>query len=59
MLEVIKRCFPEHLDEWEPKIKEMIPSYGQSLVDNRELLDEVRQLSSEVLGLTYKETTKN
>ena len=33
MLEVIKKCFPEHMKEWEPKIKEMIPSYGISLME--------------------------
>ena len=29
------------MKEWEPKIKEMIPSYGLSLMDNPELLDEL------------------
>ena len=28
MIEILYRCFPQHIDEWEPKIKEMIPSYG-------------------------------
>ncbi|GAA3313418.1 hypothetical protein GCM10020331_003510 [Ectobacillus funiculus] len=32
MLEVITKCFPEHIKEWEPRIKEMIPSYGMSLM---------------------------
>ena len=31
MLELINRCFPQHIKAWEPKIKEMIPSYGMSL----------------------------
>ena len=35
MLEVIKKCFPQHMKEWEPKIKEMIPSYGVSLWKTR------------------------
>ena len=26
MLEILEKCFPEHLQEWEPKIKEMIPT---------------------------------
>jgi malate dehydrogenase (quinone) len=55
MLEVIKRCFPEHIDEWEGKIKEMIPSYGESLMDNPELLSEVHATTAEALGLIEKE----
>jgi malate dehydrogenase (quinone) len=55
MLEVIKRCFPEHVDEWEAKIKEMIPSYGESLMDNPELLSEVHASTAEALGLIEKE----
>lgn len=27
MLDVIEKCFPDKLKEWEPKIREMIPSY--------------------------------
>ncbi|HWK21386.1 MAG TPA: malate dehydrogenase (quinone) [Microbacteriaceae bacterium] len=28
MLDLIARCFPEKLGEWEPKLKAMVPSYG-------------------------------
>ena len=59
MLNVLKNCFPEHMDEWEPKIKEMIPSYGESLMKNPELLEEIRSSTAEVLGLTKKETVNN
>ncbi|MHA0856947.1 malate:quinone oxidoreductase [Paenibacillus sp. CMAA1364] len=52
MLEIIKRCFPEHMDEWEPKIKEMIPSYGLSLKENPELLQMVHILTKQTLGLS-------
>ncbi|MBK3493777.1 malate dehydrogenase (quinone) [Viridibacillus sp. YIM B01967] len=51
MLEVIGKCFPEHAKEWEPKLKEMIPSYGMSLVENPELLQEVHTATAEALGL--------
>ena len=51
MLEVFKKCFPQELKEWEPKLKEMIPSYGQSLVDNTELLAEVHRFTAEALDL--------
>ncbi|WP_203248299.1 malate:quinone oxidoreductase [Sporosarcina beigongshangi] len=52
MFEVIKKCFPQHMAEWEPKLKEMVPSYGLSLVDNRELLHEVHTSTAQVLGLS-------
>ncbi|AOZ94690.1 malate dehydrogenase (quinone) [Paenibacillus crassostreae] len=55
MLEVLERCFPEHIKEWEPKIKEMIPSYGLSLLENPELLHEIQTLIAESLMLSAKE----
>ncbi|NSL52848.1 malate:quinone oxidoreductase [Calidifontibacillus erzurumensis] len=51
MLEVIRRCFPQQLKSWEPKIKEMIPSYGVSLMNNVELLHQVQAETGKVLGL--------
>ena len=51
MLEVIKKCFPELMNEWEPKIKEMIPSYGMSLMKNPELLQEIHTSTAQTLGL--------
>lgn len=55
MLEIIKKCFPQHLNEWEPKIKEMIPSYGLSLMENPDLLRRIHHSTAETLGLTEKE----
>jgi len=52
MLEVFKKCFPEQLKDWEPKLQEIIPSYGKSLVDNTELLEEIHTTTAEALGLT-------
>ncbi|WP_297988639.1 malate:quinone oxidoreductase [Anoxybacillus sp.] len=54
MLEVIEKCFPEEMKQWEAKIKEMIPSYGVSLMKNEALLREVQTLVAQTLGL--KET---
>ncbi|ANS76536.1 malate:quinone oxidoreductase [Paenibacillus yonginensis] len=51
MLEVIRRCFPQHLKEWEPKIKQMIPSYGLSLVQHPELIQDIHISTAEALGL--------
>ncbi|ADU32480.1 malate:quinone oxidoreductase [Evansella cellulosilytica] len=55
MLEVLEKCFPEHMIGWEGKIKEMIPSYGESLVENRELFREIHKHTDETLGLCEKE----
>lgn len=55
MLEVLEKCFPQHMEEWGPKIKEMIPSYGVSLAENPELYQEIYDSTTEVLGLGEKE----
>jgi malate dehydrogenase (quinone) len=55
MLEVLERCFPQHMKGWEPKIKEMIPSFGMSLVDNPELFQEIHTSTAQTLGLDEKE----
>ncbi|MFJ7952530.1 malate dehydrogenase (quinone) [Lysinibacillus sp. NPDC096418] len=54
MIQVINKCFPQHVKEWEPKLKEMIPSYGKSLAENPELLQELHTSTSQVLGLIEK-----
>ncbi|MDQ0271712.1 malate:quinone oxidoreductase [Cytobacillus purgationiresistens] len=57
MLEVITKCFPEHISEWERKIKEMIPSYGVSLLETPDLLREVHTSTAQSLGLSEKKRT--
>ncbi len=51
MLEVLEKCFPQHIKAWEPKIKEMIPSYGMSLLKNPELIHEIHTSTARTLGL--------
>ncbi|WP_281172200.1 malate:quinone oxidoreductase [Fictibacillus gelatini] len=51
MLEVIEKCFPQHMKEWESKIKEMIPSYGVQLAENPELFREIHASTAKTLGL--------
>jgi malate dehydrogenase (quinone) len=51
MLEILNRCFPQHMPEWESKIKEMIPSYGMSLMENPELLHEIHTSTAGTLEL--------
>lgn len=52
MLEVIKKCFPQHIKAWEPKLIEMIPSYGMSLLKTPELIHEILTSTARTLGLS-------
>ena len=58
MLSLLARCFPDKVKtpEWQRKLKQMIPSYGESLALNPELLRQVRAWTSDVLGLVNVKT---
>ncbi len=53
MINVIERCFPEKIrtPEWQARMKELVPSYGQSLVDDEALLTKVRERTLSTLQL--------
>jgi malate dehydrogenase (quinone) len=53
MVKVVERCFERELKEggWAGKLKAMIPSYGESLIDDAELCRRVRAETAEVLHL--------
>jgi malate dehydrogenase (quinone) len=53
MLDVIARCFPTQLrDEgWSTKLADLIPSFGQSLIDNPALCQRVRAESAATLHI--------
>ncbi|TXH70849.1 MAG: malate dehydrogenase (quinone) [Thiothrix sp.] len=53
MVQVVERCFKQQLatPEWQERMKTLIPSYGQSLIQNAELLETVRQHTLSTLGL--------
>ncbi|WP_017549718.1 malate dehydrogenase (quinone) [Salinicoccus carnicancri] len=50
-LEVLENNFPQYMEEWSPKIKEMIPSYGESLIEDSGLMKKIRKETSRELGL--------
>ena len=50
-LEVLENNFSQYIDKWDDKLKEMIPSYGQSLIHDSELLEEIRESSNHKLNL--------
>jgi len=53
MLDVLKICFPEDMksDDWQAKLREMIPSYGKSLIEDGDLCLSIREETSEILRL--------
>ena len=57
-LEVLERNFPEYTSDWKPKIKEMIPSYGESLINDEQLMRKIRKQTSEDLELGYYDKAK-
>lgn len=56
ILDVIERCFSDKVatPEWQAKLKEMIPSYGQSLAKDGELAEATRQRTGEILKLNVE-----
>ncbi|ATH59001.1 MULTISPECIES: L-lactate dehydrogenase (quinone) [Staphylococcus] len=54
-LEVLEKNFSEYKNDWEPKIKKMIPSYGKSLIDDVDLMRKTRRQTSKDLELNYYE----
>ena len=53
MVHVIERCFADKLSNaaWLPKLQQMIPSYGQSLIDNPALCQRLRAETAAVLNI--------
>ncbi len=54
MLDLMAHCFPEKINDWEPKIKEMIPSYGKKLVEHTELIRDIQSTTNKQLDLEEK-----
>jgi len=53
MLDVLERCFPEKMksSQWQERMRDLVPSYGQTLVTDASLLDQVRQRTLSTLKL--------
>ncbi|WP_036303305.1 malate dehydrogenase (quinone) [Methylotenera sp. L2L1] len=53
MINVIERCFADKIktEQWHSRIKALIPSYGESLIDDSQLLAQVRNRTLQVLNL--------
>lgn len=62
MLDVLKKCFKTEMasEQWQTKLKQMIPSYGQSLKDDETLCKKTRERTNTLLQLhTTKITETN
>ncbi|WP_052044898.1 malate dehydrogenase (quinone) [Candidatus Arsenophonus nilaparvatae] len=54
MLNLLEKAFPDKVkNQWNAKLHEIIPSYGQHLEQNPTLLNQIRRYTSEILGLNY------
>ncbi len=42
MIELLHQCFPAKVEDWRPELVKMVPSYGQRLAQDPELLADVR-----------------
>lgn len=53
MIGILERCFADKMNspEWQAKLKEMVPSYGLSLIQDKELLKQVRSRTLSTLKL--------
>ncbi|MDQ7735625.1 malate dehydrogenase (quinone) [Halomonas sp. SpR1] len=53
MLNLLDRVFPEQVAsaEWQEKLTDIVPSYGQLLAENPELLREIRAFTAQTLQL--------
>ncbi|TCV92250.1 malate dehydrogenase (quinone) [Biostraticola tofi] len=61
MLGLLGTMFKEHMasTEWQEKLRQIIPSYGQELNGNLALTNSIRAHTSELLQLTYTEAREH
>lgn len=51
MIELLERCFGDHMVEWGPKLKEMVPTYGIKLATDAKLFQETWDRTQQTLKL--------
>src|SRR4051794_12685803 len=51
MLDVLQRCFPQQFRGWEPKLRQIFPSFGQTLNDKPQLAAQSLHATAAALGL--------
>lgn len=53
MIDVLQRCFKDKMasPQWQERLKTLVPSYGQSLIEDADLLRQVRERTLSTLNL--------
>lgn len=61
MLDLLQQCFGDVVNspDSKAKLKQIIPSYGQSIAKDATLLNQIRSMTSEVLGLEHHNVSTN
>ncbi|MEV0027792.1 malate dehydrogenase (quinone) [Nocardia sp. NPDC050793] len=59
MLDVLQRCFPREYADWTPRLREMIPSLGLKLSEDKALFHEVWDWTNKSLNLTNANTSRH
>ncbi len=52
MLGLMKTCFPDRIQAWEPRLRELIPSYGETLNPRPEIAEQTVTETAKTLALT-------
>ncbi|MCP2280190.1 malate dehydrogenase (quinone) [Nocardia amikacinitolerans] len=59
MLDVLQRCFPREYADWTPRLRQMIPSLGVKLSEDKALFHDVWDWTNKALNLTNANTPKH
>ncbi|PPK97318.1 malate dehydrogenase (quinone) [Kineococcus xinjiangensis] len=51
MLNLLRKCFPSRIEAWEPRLREVVPSYGRKLSEDEDLLSATVARTTEALQL--------
>jgi malate dehydrogenase (quinone) len=52
MLGLLQTCFPDRIDEWAPRLRELIPSYGETLNTRPDVARATIEETATALGIT-------
>ena len=52
MLGLLETCFPARIEQWTPRLRAMVPSYGSTLADDPKLAAATLKRTSALLGLS-------
>lgn len=51
MLDLLERCFPDHIAGWEPTLREMVPSYGTTVSSDPKLAKKLLTTTAKTLAI--------